>query len=74
MNRHTGESRYLKLVTHAFVARDPGFRRGDENNGYFVSCCVEIAPDPTQGLVLIGVMGAGRWMVIMQISVMPAQA
>ncbi len=38
--RHTGESRYLRPLTHAFVARDPGFRRGDEKDGNGVSCSV----------------------------------
>ncbi len=41
IDRHTGESRYLKPSTHAFAAQAPGFRRGEEIGGSVVSQSVE---------------------------------
>ena len=44
-HRHTGESRYLRPLIHALVARAPGFRKGDEKDGNVMSCRV---PSPNR--------------------------
>ncbi len=38
IDRHAGESRYLRPLTHAFAAEACGFRRDDEKNSDLVSC------------------------------------